>query len=108
MLFSFSFLFLQFLIESTLKAEREVIEQRKVNSTAAHQLSNLQTILEARRSTVLDAENSAHKAAARLCLCSFPNPDQTSLAHCTICFKAPLFSHESMESTNPAHFVLIR
>ena len=58
----------QFLIDSTLKAESEVCEQKAVNENLSKQLERLDSLVEVRRSTVLTAKQAALAAAANLCM----------------------------------------
>ena len=57
----------QFLINSTLKAEKEVQQQRASNELLAKELARLTALFQERRGTVLEAKEEALSAVAQLC-----------------------------------------
>ncbi len=57
----------QFLITTTLKAEKEVQQQRAANELLSKELARLTALFDARRSTVLEAKEEALSAVAQLC-----------------------------------------
>jgi hypothetical protein len=57
----------QFLINSTLKAEKEVQQQRASNELLANELARLTALFQERRGTVLEAKEEALSAVAQLC-----------------------------------------